>query len=443
MSVLQTRSLASTVFIGGPQDSLATPDVYEIKNDDIINDFKGLDPLTAADLGELTGGRSMAANLPMLENIKVGSLTGAIPGLSVTSSSLKLGDLTGPSILSRLGNGSLTGIPGLSGGLSSLSGLLNNSSLPSGVKQLLNSGIANKLGAVSNIGGIVSKLLPSQMGSSYQMGSLINNLVGGNNPMSIIDRDSSSRLISALSMGGMSSGLNNAFSMLAPLAGGDKSILGSAAQIALKYASGTGNIKALQDIAITAGTSLIAPYARAAMSSFAGSYRASASGAIAPASQVRDDFAAVTNTFQQMKPDWLQDNRYQIDPVTRLPVLECTAVDLSLAREGSESFNSMMRQGAMDDPSDLKYLSMVSMFPTLTPEQQLKKDFPNTVTSLSTNTRPNTQTVNNTTEATLDGYTQKQIDAMNGVIPRGNQNDQPTLDGFTQQQINAMGGVIH
>lgn len=414
--MLIDRDLSDTTFFAGPEEDLAAVDVYEVKDDAVINDTPALDVsdlVDAPDYDEEFRGFTLSEDLPevvsksssglggLVDSVKSGAGSLFDKAKSLGSSALNavggLGGLAkiatsvaGPSLLNRLGSGGLTGIPGLpGGGLSSLTGLLGAKGLPSIVTSGLNLPIPNKLGTSIGFGnGPLNNILPSQLGGAYQMSSLINNVTGGANPISIVDRDSSSRLMSTLAMGGISSGISNSFSSLLPLAGGNRSIISSAATTCMGYSSKAGNIGAMKDIVLAAGKPAIASVGFDAMCSLSRCFTSSSSQSQQPAKKVQEDFTSITDTFSEIDNSWMKDT------IGGMP-----AIDVSLAREGNEEFCSTMQKGALTttDP-DLKYFSMVSAFPPASPEEELRKNFPLTVTNIETNTTPNVEVVNKPTE---------------------------------------------
>jgi hypothetical protein len=440
--MLNNRALANTTFLSGPDEDLATVDAYEVKDDSVINNLPKINADYLADenagLGdELRGGLAMSVKLPINQN---GLLAGASTlkdkasssggglldkakalGTSALGAVGGIGGLTkiaaavaGPSLMSRLGGGSLTGIPGLnSGSLTSLGSILGNGKLPASMTGAFSSPIPSNLGSFANtgsLGGLSSKLLPSQITQSYQMSSLINNVVGGSNPLNIVDKDSTSRLISGLAMGGMSSGLPGSFRSVSTLAGGDRSILASAATAAISFASKSGNIGGIRDIVSVVGKPALSSVSKSTISSVATNFKTTPSTSSNPAQQTRQDFTEVTGAFGDLDEGWMRDDRYKTDPDSGAQVVDYPVVDISLAREGNSNFCSMMQQGAVgsEGNSDLKYFSMATMFPPSSPEDELKKNFPMTYTSITTDTMPNVTTL---PEPAPVGPSQDEIDA--------------------------------
>lgn len=419
--MLQTKSLASTSFISGPEDDLATADVYDIKTDSVINKLAPVSfPIDDSVSAELAGGLSMASSLPVVSNpLLTGgssltasallgsksittlstSVTGAVSSAKSASGGL-LSSLTaaGPSLLSRLSSGGLNGIPGLpAGGLTSLTSLLGKAGLPASLTSSLNAPIGNSLGTIISQNGISSKLGIDKIASSYQISSLINSIVGGATPISIVDKDSTSKLMSSLAGAGMSSGMPNAFSSVSSLAGGDKSILASAGTAALNFAASSGNIGGMKDVVTTVGRSALGPSANNSLTTVASNYRFTGGSTVENVNQSKQDFKDVTSTFTEVKGDWVTVSRTVINPADHSQTLNQPMIDLSVVNAGSSDFKSMMQQGAMSTPDpDLKYLSMAGMFAPSSPEQELQKSFPLTVTSIQTQSQPLTNLLPNT-----------------------------------------------
>lgn len=462
--MLTNRPLAPTTFIASPEDTLAAPDVYEIQSDAVINDLPVPASIsnTSDIANELLGGKSMLSSLPGLNSLT--SISGNTimssevfaNGMTLTSISKKVSDTvsggsssslldsiknvgssmlkaaggingikaiangSGPSLLTRLESGALTGIAGLaSSNLSSLKSVLNNSSMPAQVKQLLSSAIPTTLGAYNINGNSSNRISTSQLSSSYQMGSLINSVLG-TNTTSIVDKDATSRLMSGLVMGGMSSGIPNSFSSVLPLAGGDNKIIASVAQAAFKYGAGTGNISALKNVVASAEASTLTGMVQGAIKSFSTNYNPSSITTMSTSDR-KVDFGDLSSTLGTLDTKWMRDDKYVLDSITQQPTLEYPVVNISSAREGSRDFATTMQVGAISttDP-DLKYFAMASAFPTLSPEQELQKSFPMTLTTVTSNTNSNNTTlsadqINALDGITINGFTKSQIDAMNGI----------------------------
>jgi hypothetical protein len=435
--MLLDTELSDTTFFAGPDEDLATADVYNVDSDRVINNTPVTDIENSTIFGDLEeearGSVAMpdVASLitPSMADIKVAApapglldklksagsaalnAVGGVQGLAKLATSI-----AGPSIMSRLGGGGLSGIPGLpGGGLSSLSSVLGGNQLPSLVNTSLNLPIASNLGTFANYGGVISKIAPGQLSNSYQMGSLLNNVTGGSNPLSIVDRDSSARLMSTLGIGALGAGIPNSFSALSPMAGGDRGILSSVASTMTMYAAQTGNAKGMKDIVVSAGKPLIASCGKSAMTSLSQCFASSKTTSSAPASATRQDFDDITDSFSTIDDGWMRDDRYKDDGEGN-QVLDYKVVDISLAREGNQDFCSTMTKGAVAsaDP-DLKFFSMASAFPTLSPEEELRKSFPLTATSINTNTTPNLTTTDNATSARPEPTTEKYAVKIHGI----------------------------
>lgn len=448
--MVSTRALAPTTFVAGPQEDLATPDVYEIQSDAVINKLPI--PAAIADVsditGELRGGKSMLDNLPMLtradamgaseairrssEGLKFiengiynestgrwasdlkGKVAGAVKGdgggfldsvknfgstMSKALGGVKgitaLSKMSGPDLVSRLANGSLSGIPGLgNSALASAAATLRNNALPDEVKRLFNTPIPSSLGTFGTVGNQLTKLLPGKITQSYQMTSIINGLVSA--PVNgIVDKDGTSRLIAGLTMGGMSAGVNNSFSALAPLANNDVQILLSAAQAGAKYASSTGNVAGLKDVVNTIGSQRLTSIGKSLVKSLSSGYQPSQESTVSTKDQV-DDFHDIKDTFDMIDPGWMREDRYTVNPETNLPVMQFPVSDISMVAEGSSDFMNTMVVGAVkSNDSEDKFLAVAAVTPQRSPEEELKINFPMTVTSVKTNTKPSNTTDSN------------------------------------------------
>ncbi len=442
--MLTNRALASTTFVAGPEDSLATPDVYDIQSDAVINDLPIPDSIADTDdiADEMIGGSAAAAGLPgltsitssnPLDNITIDGKTQSqlniensvlIDGVPVaqvnpdgswtklTSSdssstlldSIKqygsamskaiggvagakaLANMSGPTLLTRLASGTLSGVPGLgTSGVASLASTLRNTVMPSEVQKLFNTAIPSVLGTYSSVGGTTSKVNPANISSSYQMSSLINSVLG-TPTTNVVDKDGTARLIAGLSMGGASTGMNNSFSTLVPLAGGDQSIINAAAQASLRYCTATGNTGSLKDIVNAVGPTTLLCAGKLAIKSFSTNYNPSASSPPTTQAQLAD-FSDITNSFGSLDPTWLNDDHYKIDPTTGLTTLDYSAMDLSTVCEGSSDFTNTMVTGAINSTdSDQKFMAVAAMSSGRTPEAELARNFPLTTTSVTSST---------------------------------------------------------
>jgi hypothetical protein len=404
--MLTNRPLASTTFVAGPQDDLATPDVYEIQSDAVINDLPV--PSAIADVSDITselrGGNAMLANLPTLDSIGgsasavksatsggfldtvksyASSMSKAVGGVSGIKA---LASMSGPSLLARLSSGSLSGIPGLNGaGLTSVATALRNNAMPEEVKRLFNTPIPSVMGTYGQVGTNMVRLPNNSVNQSFQMGSLINNVMGTNNT-NIVDKDGTARLIAGLSMGGMSCGMNNSFSSLSTLAGNDQQIILAAANAATRYASGTGNIGGLKDVVTTVGAPALRSVGKSLGKNLSTGYRPSDTAPISNATRLAD-FTDINDTLDAIDPGWMREDRMKVDVATHLPVVDFPVTDISLIQEGSADFRTTMVKGAINstDP-EKKWLAVGGMFASTSPEAELSRAFPTTVTSIGTQT---------------------------------------------------------
>ena len=439
--MLTNRALAPTTFIAAPDATLAAPDVYEIQSDAVINNTQSIDPdkVTNDLLANMKGGNAMAAGLPGLNSLTTvdgpTTLTSYASGgsesftslinskgtgleqigdwksqvkitsggvdvtgmsrsssdsggfLSSLSSELKSAVTGGQSLLTSLKSG-LASIPGMNANnMAQLGTLLGSKGVPASLTALITKPLGSNLGSVATINGVSSNVSSSNLANFSAIAKLINTAVGSSGSVTLVNKDATSQLMSALTGIGSANGINNAFSSTLPLAGGDKSIISSAAITSLVSAAKTGNWSAMANIATSAGASAVNGVGKSALSSAALNYSSNPYSA----AEQRQAFSDAQVTLTTVNPSWLNDDRYKLDPLTHQQVLDFPVVDASLVQTGSSDFSSMMCSGAItsNDP-DMKYLAMASAFPTSSPEAELAKSFPSTVTSVNTVTVANT-----------------------------------------------------
>jgi len=416
--MLTTRTIAPTTFIAAPDAKLAAPDVYEIQSDAVINNTPSIDPdkVTSDLLGNMKGGSAMAAGLPGLESLTTVDAKGNFISSNANGATLSSGTLGSSSVdggyFTSISNGlksvqtgtqSLLGslqsgiasIPGMNANnMSALSSLLTQKGVPASLTALVTKPLGSSLGSVATINGVSSNVPTSSLSDFSSVAKLINTAVGSSSTVSLANKDATARLISALTIGGAASGVNNAFSSTLPLAGGDKSIISVAAVTSLLSAAKTGNVAVMANIATSAGASAIGSIGKSAMSLLSTNYSLTGQSGSYSAAAQRQAFSDTQTTLSTINPNWLNNDRYKIDATTKQPVLDFPVIDASLVKSGSPAFAGMMCSGAVasDDP-DMKYLAMVSAFPQSTPEAELAKAFPLTVTGVTTRTSANTDIV--------------------------------------------------
>jgi hypothetical protein len=422
--MLTERNLAPTTFFGGPAEELATADVYEIQSDTVINKLPMPASFSSITADELRGGPSMLSKLPMLTDIKVaggalkgnplstmkgsfgaGGFLGALKNTGTTiykalggvSGIKALSQLNTTSVVQRLSTGGLNGIPGLANmaNLAGVGNLLGNGKVPPVMGAMLNAPVASRLGAFATTNGITSRLSPNNLGQSFQMGNLISGLVpGAQGTTNIVDKDMTSRLISAIAVGGMSSGVQGAFSAALPLANGDNAIISNAGRVALSYAASTGNIKGFKDVVNAVGAKNLVSMGSTAIKSLADNFSFGASQTDKPASGIFESFSETKSAFDKLDDKWLAKDVMKINLDTSLPEVNYTVVDISTAREGSGDFQTMMQLGAKaSTDNNLKYFALANAFPQITPEAELAKVFP--LTKVQATTRTSSQVTEN------------------------------------------------
>lgn len=422
--MVQSKSLAITSFMSDPDDTLATPDVYNIDSGDVINNLPKISDSQIAEENKLLedgmrGGAAMAEGLPLKKDSLLSGGASLLGGASASSSGLLTkakdaasgalnaiggigglakiaGAALGPSLLTRLGAGSMTGIPGLSGtNLTSLASTLAGNAVPGGFSKSLNAPIVSNLGSVASFGGASSLVAPGNLLPSYQMGSVLNNVMGGSNPMSIVDKDSSVRLISSLASSAMSAGIPKSFSQVSSLAGGNSSILSQAAGIVLKSASSSGNIAGMRDV-----TSVF-PGPGGASTLFAGSPNVLTDASrnykkplpigttVYNGPAVSQDYTDTMDTFSSINPSWKSTDRLVPDPTSQTGgMITETSLNINVLRNGNDDFKNMMTRGAMQSSvPEEKFMVVASAFPSSSPESSLRSSFPQTVTSVKSDTQ--------------------------------------------------------
>jgi hypothetical protein len=455
--MLTKQALAPTTFTAAPTEELAAPDVYEIKSASVINKLPLPKSLSVESLtSELRGGKSMLTDLPSLSSLKtevagawkvVGTVKGAIATAKGIADTAKqygsvfqkavggvqgikaLASMSGPSLLGRIAGGTLNGVPGLAGtSIASLSTMLSNNVMPQQVKELFNTPIPAVLGTYGTVGGALTKILPSKITQSYEMTSMINNVMG-TNQIGIVDKDSTARLLAGLSMGGIAGGIDNAFSSLKSLAGGDAAIEMSAAMSAISYSAQSGNIKSLKDVVSAIGPSKLASIAKSTIKNISTNYNPSSEGPVSDTERQKD-FLGMISSFSDLDKNWLTQDRMKLDPLTGASIFDFKVTDATFASEGSPDMRRTVTMGAIrsDDP-ELKCLAAISMFPALSPEEELRKSFPMTNTSITGNTTASNNTVtgkqrNPLNDITIDGkYGDWRDDVMIDGVSNNTQSD--------------------
>jgi hypothetical protein len=408
--MLLDRALSSTTFAAGPDEALITDDVYQKKDDGLVNGFPPIDlpklDLTASDkiiADDLRGGIAkslLPANSSLLEKgtkfLKDGfNALGGLPGVAKIASKV-----AGPSIASRLGSGgALTGIPGLSGSAASnLNSILRQ--IP-GLNNTLNGSVNNNIGTfVAGSNSDLQRITPGNVNNALATTSLINTLTGKTN--AVVDKDVTTKLISAVAGMGIQSGLSNSFSSISPLAGNDKTILFKAAAETIKHVSKSGNLSALGDVLDTVGPGRSQGLVtRDSLSKLSTNYTPTVTY---PAGNLQGEFAYMKELYGVSDPSWSSKTRVVSVPnSTQGATRTDQVIDITTMQYGNVDFKKMVSVGSMNsnDPND-KYLNLANAFPPVTPENVLKKSFPLTMTSVTT------QTVKDETKTPFNGMTENE-----------------------------------
>jgi hypothetical protein len=353
--------IATPTFVTGPNNNLATVDVFSGTASGIVNSIASLAAQYNVDLiGMLRAGSAAAQLLPVVEGIANGSLL-----LNPANAIARL--LTASSTLTSVVGGS------------SVTSAFN--SLSDGLQSAISAG-GQVLGQVeATVGGVVSSIANGAISDIQGLGSLINNFAGTAEFM-MVDNQALVSMAAGIINSAAKYGISGAFaSMVKNIT--NPYVLNGIIQQTLPNLVATGDLTSLQAITgltSAAGISAINP---SFCSAFTTSYSRSASGNSSQALPTDDTatWDSVMDCYNAANPGWNIASRAGDSDGT-------STIDLTSLQSGTDDFNSALAAGvfasAQTDPqvaatdTTTPFYALAPAYDQVDTDQQLKDMYPNT-----------------------------------------------------------------
>ncbi len=332
------RELAVPTFVAGPQDSLATVDVYVKSDAGVVNKIQDASTVfDSASVTSMQGGSYMANNLPSFTSA-------AQSGLSLNN---------GFSLSDRISSSS-----------NPLSAAIKG--LTSGTAAAILRNIPSNGGIVANVAGRLTNVTSGNLTDMRSVSGLVNGITGANT-ISFNDRSGTVGLLAGAISQATRNGLPNSFGAVAGTVQ-DTSVINRIAAQVLPDVLARGDMSSLSSMAHMTTPGSLQMINPSILTDCARKY-------VAPPMSTANDFNAqfsnTTSTFSAINPLWNQKSR-EGGPV----------VDISSFQGASPDFLKTIDAGAMQstDP-DEKLYRLASVFPATDPKTELKKQFAFTVMS--------------------------------------------------------------
>lgn len=387
-------TLAKPIFVTGPQDDLATADVYAQKGGTVNSIQDKLSEMGISVPDVLKGGKALASLLPIYSQFKNG-------GFSIKNPS---------ALITRL--------------LSSSSAITSAFKLLGPDVQGTILGGLKEYGPVAlTVGNLAAKVQVTNFSNLYQVGNLISSFTNGASGLGIIDKDSIANVIGGVVKHASGVGIPNVYSAITTGLN-DVGILSKAAGIALPSIIGGSDLASLKSIAQTLPSGNLSLLNPTVINAFtAGFQRVSTLGIPGLDSPTPADdhkiFNEVMATYGMVDSAWNECKRGDVP-----------FADISKLSGGNLAFTSMVRNGIMrldpDDPQ--KDYALASIYGPQTVLGDIKNSFPDTVTN--TGTAPT---------RTPDPTTNTLWDSVKSYLPLGTDYARmPTQERMTEIRNNAL-----
>lgn len=343
-------TLATPSFVSGAREDLAAVDVYNKKDDSVVNNtFNVLKQAAPSTIAALRGGSSMKSLLPLASTVSA-SLTGGLLG-----SALKKLDDINPYLANSTYSKALKGLtPAVSSFVSSaITAKLSGQSL-------------SKLGTTALLGQVSSKLLTASIPDAKSLTGAIGSITGNDKIASFINKDATVGMVSGLVTSAIHTGTPGAFTALKGQLT-SPSMVSGVVKSCLPATISKSSLSTLAEFAGLGGK-VVKQASPSILTDFSKNYDPPLA---LDNNGYKDAFTQIKDTYTSVDPDWNKSVRVESSGNTD------TAVDLSCAFQGSDEFKKTLTTGAYasDNPDDKMYL-LTGAYKYSSPDVELQKNFP-------------------------------------------------------------------
>jgi hypothetical protein len=352
---MPSNQLAVPSFVTGPNDNLATVDVFTGTASGIVNSIASLAAQYDVDLiGMLRAGAAAAQLLPLVEGVANGAMllnpTAAIARLVTASNTLLA---------------SVNGSPTVTTSFNTLSTGAQTSIAASG----------QTLGSVNaTVGGVVSSIANGAISDIQSLGALINSFAGSQNAFLMVDTQAVAGMAAGIINQCAKYGIAGAFQqMVANIT--DPTMLNAIIQMTLPNLVQVSDLTSLQAVAAASSTAGIAAINPGVLSSFTTGYSRSSSGNAQQATPNQDGttWSQISIAYNAVDPTW---NTYPRSGDT-----SGTTLDLTSLQNGTDDFNSVLAAGvaaAASNDAVTPLYALAAAYDQVDVDTQLKAMYPNT-----------------------------------------------------------------
>lgn len=334
--------LATPTFLSGPQDDLASVDVYDQKSLEVINSIQDLQD---------------EQELSLYDSLR-GGAAGAMDTDTILQSYSGAGELVvnKDNLIKRLSATSS----------SVLSGIRNISNQVAGA---INKAIPGNAPLLAKVGTIVKQVQSTNLHSLASIGGTIANLTGNPQLFSLQDQGAQIGLYSGLVQEASRLGIPNSFGELMA-AVENPYILRQVALQALPTIVGTSDIHSLGAMAEQLARGNVKHMLPQVVQQFASSFQRTT---VLPAHEQKHEWGQIQDTFDDIDPDW-RTCRRELDDGTTEEVLSLH--NLSSASE--ELRQSCTMNALVSEDPDEQLLVLANVFDPVTVDEHLGQEFPQT-----------------------------------------------------------------
>lgn len=343
---MSLNRLASTVFATGPQDSLATIDVYSKKNATIVNSIQDISKKYDTDLASvLRGGDWLSNSMPVIANVAQGLIT-----------------INKDNLISRIG---------------SLSNSINSAfkSLPNDLKDSVLGAAGDGTGkALVTLAGVATAVSRTNFTNLQSVGQLINGIAGNSNLIKIDDKDSFAGLLVGTIKEATRYGIPNSVGAILSTVG-DSDTLSRVIAGIMPDVIRTSDVRSLFSLADSANKHMVPLINRYLVDDFSKNYR---SGFGYAPNELLVEYQMMMDAFKNLDGLWDIKMRY-FDDDTSEEVLDLTRV-LAASSDFQEVMKASLKVSA--DPRD-KFFALASIFQQTNVYQEVKNLLPLSVLTVN------------------------------------------------------------
>lgn len=336
---LSKQLLSPTTFRTGINDNLATLDIYNKNNTNIVNSIQSIGRLYDVDLTNvMRGGALISRHFPIIN--KIGGEANQLVSVNTNNLIARISSISKniSSSVSSMGSGFLDSVK--------------------------NSGAMQSVYTV--VDGIRSEVTKVDLSSLKPIVKTIQEVAGDPALMGLVDRGSESALYIGLISEASRHGIPNSFSSVV---GGisDLSVRNNVIQNVLPYTVTNSDVRMLQSIAMNDTSSMSFLGKISVLRDFISRYR---SGFGYNKNESYTEFSDMYSTFNAIHPDW---NKKTITNAGA----DTTILDLSKITAGSADFKESLENYFKINENDTDLLMILgSVFKKTTVEDELKKMLP-------------------------------------------------------------------